>query len=74
MSARNTAPGGYCEFIDLDVFMSSPDNSLEVGSAIQFQNTEVIRLLKDFGTEPQPGKYLEGYFNFSITRRILPLT
>ena len=39
--------------------MSSPDNSLAEGSAIHFQNREVIRLLEQMGKEPSPGKHLE---------------
>ena len=54
-----TAPGGYCEFTDFDCWLTSPDNTLEDGSALHFQNREVIRILSEMGKEPSPGKYLE---------------
>lgn len=37
----------------------SVDNTLEPGSAIDFQGKEVIRLLHERGLEPSPGPHLE---------------
>ena len=57
--ARNTSPGGWVEFIDLDLVWTSPDGSLLEEHAGKRFNNEFIKASHAAGIEPCPGLYLE---------------
>ncbi|MCJ1256665.1 hypothetical protein MMC24_004489 [Lignoscripta atroalba] len=56
-----TAPGGYAEFIDLDLEWRSPDNSIKEDSACKKANDEFLAATREAGIEPAPGPKLEGW-------------
>ncbi|KAL8764187.1 MAG: hypothetical protein Q9184_000156 [Pyrenodesmia sp. 2 TL-2023] len=58
---ENTKPGGWVEFIDLDLTWTSPDGSLTEGHASKRFNNEFIKASRDTDIEPCPGLYLEGW-------------
>lgn len=58
---RHTKPGGYVEFIDLDVTWVSPDGSLSPEHASLKFNREFLKASRKAGTEPCPGPLLEGF-------------
>lgn len=59
-TCRHTKPGGYVEFIDLDVNWVSPDGSLKPEHASLKFNREFLKASRKAGTEPSPGPLLEG--------------
>ena len=60
---RHTRPGGWVEFIDLDLTWTSPDGSLEESHASKKFNNEFIRASREANIESCPGLYLEGWMN-----------
>ena len=52
--------GGWAEFIDYDMAVRSPDQTVPTDSVLQTSNTEFLRALRDQGIEPCPGPRLEG--------------
>ncbi|KAI4289606.1 MAG: hypothetical protein L6R35_001117 [Caloplaca aegaea] len=54
-------PGGWVEFIDLDVTWVSPDGSLKETNAIKRFNSEFIKMSRENNIESCPGLYLEGW-------------
>lgn len=59
--ARHTRPGGWVEFIDLDLTWTSPDGSLQESHASKRFNNEFIKASRETGIESCPGLYLEGW-------------
>lgn len=58
---RNTVPGGWVEFIDLDLTWQSSDGSLtEEHSSLKF-NKQFLKASRDREMEPSPGPLLQGY-------------
>ncbi|KAL9042880.1 MAG: hypothetical protein Q9180_000264 [Flavoplaca navasiana] len=57
----HTRPGGWVEFIDLDLTWTSPDGSLEESHASKKFNNEFIRASREANIESCPGLYLEGW-------------
>ncbi len=58
---RNTIPGGWVEFIDLDLAWQSSDGSLtEEHSSLKF-NKQFLKASRDREMEPSPGPLLQGY-------------
>ncbi|MCJ1388337.1 hypothetical protein MMC18_001183 [Xylographa bjoerkii] len=55
-----TKPGGWAEFVDIDLAWVSPDNSMPADSACLKINTEFIKATRDAGMEPSPGPLVEG--------------
>jgi hypothetical protein len=74
-----TKPGGYSEFIDIDLKWTSPDDSLPADCAVMKINTEFIKATRDAGMEPSPGPLLEamvkdaGFINVHHQRYPLPM-
>lgn len=60
LTCRHTKPGGYVEFIDLDLNWVSPDSSLSPEHASLKFNREFLKASRKAGTEPCPGPLLEG--------------
>lgn len=60
LTCRHTKPGGYVEFIDLDLNWVSPDGSLSPEHASLKFNREFLKASRKAGTEPSPGPLLEG--------------
>lgn len=60
LTCRHTKPGGYVEFIDLDLNWVSPDGSLSSEHASLKFNREFLKASRKAGTEPSPGPLLEG--------------
>ncbi|KAI4196934.1 MAG: hypothetical protein LQ346_003143 [Caloplaca aetnensis] len=58
---ENTKPGGWVEFIDLDLTWTSPDGSLTEEHASKRFNNEFIKASRDTNIESCPGLYLEGW-------------
>lgn len=58
---RFTKPGGYSEFIDLDLAWTSPDGSLTPNHASLKFNHEFLKATRATNMEPCPGPLLEGY-------------
>ncbi|KAL8710967.1 MAG: hypothetical protein Q9220_004566 [cf. Caloplaca sp. 1 TL-2023] len=58
---RHTKPGGWAEFIDLDLTWTSPDGSLTEEHAGKKFNRKFIQVCNDTGIEACPGLYLEGW-------------
>ncbi|KAI4095626.1 MAG: hypothetical protein LQ344_001557 [Seirophora lacunosa] len=58
---ENTKPGGWAEFIDLDLTWISPDGSLKDTHASKKFNSEFIRISRETNVESCPGLYLEGW-------------
>ena len=56
-------PGGYAEFIDLDLEWTSPDGSLTENHASLKFNREFRKASSAANMEPCPGPLLEGYLN-----------
>ncbi|KAL8780676.1 MAG: hypothetical protein Q9194_000779 [Teloschistes cf. exilis] len=56
---ENTTPGGWAEFIDLDLRWTSPDGSLKEEHAGKKFNNEFIKASHQANIEPCPGLYLE---------------
>lgn len=56
---RYTTPGGWAEFIDLDLTWTSPDGSLREEHAGKKFNNEFIKASHQANIEPCPGLYLE---------------
>ena len=54
-------PGGYVEFTDFDLEVQSPDGTFKHESALALQNREMMKSARSAGTEPNPGRYLEGW-------------
>ncbi|KAI4200862.1 MAG: hypothetical protein LQ350_003664 [Teloschistes chrysophthalmus] len=59
ITLRYTAPGGWAEFIDLDLRWTSPDGSLKEEHAGKKFNNEFIKASHQANIEPCPGLYLE---------------
>lgn len=59
--ARNLQPGGYAEFIDLDLEWTSPDGSLTEDHASLKFNQEFRKASRAADAEPCPGPLLEGH-------------
>ncbi len=60
LASRHNKPGGYVEFIDLDVNWVSPDGSLTEDHASLKFNREFLKASRLAGVEPCPGPLLEG--------------
>lgn len=60
-SARYLQPGGYAEFIDLDVEWTSPDGSLTENHACLKFNQEFRKASRATNSEPCIGPLLEGH-------------
>lgn len=58
---RHTKPGGWVEFIDLDLAWQSPDGSLKQEHASLKFNNEFINAMRKADMEPCPGPLLEGW-------------
>ncbi|KAI4116660.1 MAG: hypothetical protein LQ345_002958 [Seirophora villosa] len=58
---ENTKPGGWAEFIDLDLTWISPDGSMKDTHASKKFNSEFIRISRETNVESCPGLYLEGW-------------
>ncbi|CAL8582130.1 hypothetical protein XPA_007803 [Xanthoria parietina] len=58
---EHTRPGGWVEFIDLDLTWTSPDGSLQESHASKTFNNEFIKASREAGIESCPGLYLEGW-------------
>ncbi|KAI4256934.1 MAG: hypothetical protein L6R42_005948 [Xanthoria sp. 1 TBL-2021] len=58
---EHTRPGGWVEFIDLDLTWTSPDGSLQESHASKKFNNEFIKASREASIEPCPGLYLEGW-------------
>ncbi|KAI4276291.1 MAG: hypothetical protein L6R38_005700 [Xanthoria sp. 2 TBL-2021] len=58
---EHTRPGGWVEFIDLDLTWTSPDGSLKESHASKQFGNEFIKASREAGIEPCPGLYLEGW-------------
>ena len=58
---RNTEPGGWVEYIDLDLEWNSPDGSLTPEHASKYFNTTFLKTSRESGMEPCPGPLLEGW-------------
>ncbi|KAL8935196.1 MAG: hypothetical protein Q9211_004827, partial [Gyalolechia sp. 1 TL-2023] len=58
---ENVKPGGWVEFIDLDLTWTSPDGSLREEHAGKKFNNLFIKTCRDAGIEPCPGLFLEGW-------------
>lgn len=77
--ARNVKPGGWAEFIDLDLTWTSPDGSLKEEHAGKKFNNVFIKTCRDTGIEACPGLYLEGWMkdagfqNVRTEKFILPV-
>ncbi|MCJ1480371.1 hypothetical protein MMC06_000526 [Schaereria dolodes] len=56
-----TIPGGYAEFIDMDLTWRSPDGSLKEDSVCKKANTEFLAATRAVSIEPNPGPKLEGW-------------
>ncbi|KAL8650546.1 MAG: hypothetical protein Q9226_005101 [Calogaya cf. arnoldii] len=54
-------PGGWVEFIDLDLTWTSPDGSLQESHASKKFNKEFIKASREANIESCPGLYLEGW-------------
>lgn len=59
--ARHLQPGGYAEFIDLDLEWTSPDGSLTEDHASLKFNQEFRKASRAANAEPCPGPLLEGH-------------
>ncbi|KAL9601729.1 MAG: hypothetical protein Q9219_002340 [cf. Caloplaca sp. 3 TL-2023] len=76
---RHTKPGGWAEFIDLDLTWTSPDGSLREEHAGKKFNNVFIKTCRDAGIEPCPGLYLEqwmkdaGFQNVHAEKFTLPV-
>lgn len=75
----NIKPGGWAEFIDLDLTWTSPDGSLRAEHAGKKFNNVFIKTCQDTGIEACPGLYLEGWMkdagfqNIHTERFVLPV-
>lgn len=58
---EHTTPGGWVEFIDLDLEWRSPDGSLTSTSAAKHFNSIFMKASREIGQEPCPGPLLEGW-------------
>ncbi|KAL8947109.1 MAG: hypothetical protein Q9222_006576 [Ikaeria aurantiellina] len=58
---QHTKPGGWAEFIDLDLTWTSPDGSLTEEHASKKFNRKFIEVCNTTGIEACPGLYLEGW-------------
>ncbi|KAL8716020.1 MAG: hypothetical protein Q9225_006293 [Loekoesia sp. 1 TL-2023] len=76
---ENVRPGGWAEFIDLDLTWTSPDGSLREEHASKKFNNVFIKTCRDAGIEACPGLYLEGWMkdagfqNVHTEKHILPV-
>ncbi|MCJ1382886.1 hypothetical protein MMC17_005999 [Xylographa soralifera] len=74
-----TKPGGWVEFVDIDLTWVSPDNTMGPDSYCFRMNTEFIKATRDAGMEPSPGPLLEGlmkdaeFVNIHHQRNPLPV-
>ncbi|KAL8939647.1 MAG: hypothetical protein Q9216_003255, partial [Gyalolechia sp. 2 TL-2023] len=58
---EHVKPGGWAEFIDLDLTWTSPDGTLHEEHAGKKFNNVFIKTCRDAGIEACPGLYLEGW-------------
>lgn len=58
---RFTKPGGWVEFVDLDMNVYSSDGSLSDDSPLRTWNLDIIKGAKMIGREPNPGPLLAGF-------------
>ncbi|KAI9723231.1 MAG: hypothetical protein M1812_001113 [Candelaria pacifica] len=58
---ENTLPGGWVEFIDLDLAWQSPDGSLTEDHASLKFNHQFLKASRNREMEPSPGPLLQGY-------------
>lgn len=58
---RYTAPGGYTEFIDIDLIWRSPDNSIRWDGICMKMHKEFTSACRAAGFDPSPALKLEGY-------------
>lgn len=76
---RHTTPGGYCEFVEYDLEYTSQDGSWKHGSPLHMVNSEFIRITREMGMEPCPGRFMEqwvkdaGFEDVHATRLPLPM-
>jgi hypothetical protein len=76
---RYTTPGGYSEFIDLDLHWESPDGSLRDDHASRKFNLEFINAFRSQGKEPCPGPLFRGllkeagFRDIHVQKHVLPV-
>jgi hypothetical protein len=74
-----TIPGGYSEFIDLDLHWESPDGSLRDDHASRKFNLEFINAFRSQGKEPCPGPLFRGllkeagFRDIHVQKHVLPV-
>ena len=56
-----TAPGGYTEFLDLDLTWRSPDGSMTEDMASYKFNRLFLKTCDEIGQDPCPGPKIEDY-------------
>jgi len=57
---RYTKPGGWVEFVDLDMNVYSSDGSLSDDNPLRTWNVEILKAATMIGREPNPGPLLAG--------------
>jgi hypothetical protein len=60
---RFTKPGGWVEFVDLDMRVYSNDGSVSEDNPLCQWNTNIIKASKVFCREPNPGPFLAGFLH-----------
>ncbi len=60
---RFTKPGGWVEFVDLDMRVYSSDGSLSDDSPLYKWNRDILRAARMMGREPNPGPLLSGFLH-----------
>ena len=76
---RHTKPGGWVEYIDLDLECRSPDDSVTREHASKHFNELFLAASRKSGMEPCPGPRLEGWLKdagfegVTAERHVLPV-
>jgi len=74
---RHTKPGGWVEFVDLDMRLYSSDGTLSEDDPLSKWNRDIIKGAKLIGREPNPGPLLAGLLKdagfVSVTEEVYPL-
>jgi hypothetical protein len=60
---RFTKPGGWVEFVDLDMKVYSSDDSLSDDNPLRKWNSDIIKGATMIGREPNPGPLLAGFLH-----------
>lgn len=58
---RHTKPGGWVEFVDLDMNLYSNDGSLSDDNPLSKWNKNILKAARMMGREPNPGPLLSGF-------------